>query len=67
MAKQGVRIIFRSEIYIDVEGATTDEELKEKALAEFEELPLFSADALDHYADFTEIMAIEAEDDGREL
>ena len=67
MAKQGVRIIFRSEIYIDVEGATSDEELKEKALAEYDMLPIFSADALDHYADVVETMSIEAEDDGREL
>ena len=52
-----VRVTFRSEVYIK---GKTMEEIKEK----WEELPLFSADALDHSADICEMVTAERVDDG---
>lgn len=53
-----VRITFRSEIYIN---GKTMEEIKNK----WEELPLFSADALETYnAEFIEMCSVEKVDDG---
>ena len=52
-----VRVTFRSEIYIK---GKTMEEIKDK----WEELPLFSADALDHSADICELVTAERVDDG---
>ena len=51
-----VRVTFRSEVYIK---GKTMEEIKEK----WEELPLFSADALDHSADICEMVTAERVDD----
>ena len=51
-----VRVTFRSEIYIK---GKTMEEIKDK----WEELPLFSADALDHSADICEMVTAERVDD----
>lgn len=51
-----VRITFRSEVYI--KGKTL-EEIEEK----WEELPLYSADALEHYADFCELVSADRVDD----
>ena len=52
-----VRVTFRSEVYIK---GKTMEEIKDK----WEELPLFSADALDHSADICEMVTAERVDDG---
>ena len=52
-----VRVTFRSEVYIK---GKTMEEIKDK----WEELPLFSADALDHSADICELVTAERVDDG---
>lgn len=53
-----VRITFRSEIYI---SGKTMEEIKNK----WEELPLFSADALETYnAEYIEMCSVEKVDDG---
>ena len=51
-----VRVTFRSEVYIK---AKTMEEIKDK----WEELSLFSADALDHSADICEMVTAERVDD----
>ena len=51
-----VRVTFRSEVYIK---GKTMEEIKDK----WEELPLFSADALDHSADICEMVTAERVDD----
>ena len=51
-----VRVTFRSEVYIN---GKTMEEIKDK----WEELPLFSADALDHSADICEMVTAERVDD----
>ena len=51
-----VRVTFRSEVYIK---GKTMEEIKDK----WEELPLFSADALDHSADICELVTAERVDD----
>ena len=51
-----VRVTFRSEVYIK---GKTMEEIKDK----WEELPLFSADALDHNADICEMVTAERVDD----
>ena len=51
-----VRVTFRSEVYIK---GKTMEEIKDK----WEELPLFSADALDHSADIFEMVTAERVDD----
>ena len=52
MAKE-VRITFRSEVYIKGE---TIEEIRDK----WDELGLFSADALEnHYAEFVELVSVE--------
>ena len=52
-----VRVTFRSEVYIK---GKTMEEIKDK----WEELTLFSADALDHSADICELVTAERVDDG---
>ena len=51
-----VRVTFRSEVYIK---GKTMEEIKDK----WEELSLFSADALDHSADICEMVTAERVDD----
>ena len=51
-----VRVTFRSEVYIK---GKTMEEIKDK----WEELTLFSADALDHSADICEMVTAERVDD----
>ena len=51
-----VRVTFRSEVYIK---GKTMEEIKDK----WEELPLFSADALGHSADICEMVTAERVDD----
>ena len=51
-----VRVTFRSEVYIK---GKTMEEIKDK----WEELPLFSSDALDHIADICEMVTAERVDD----
>ena len=51
-----VRVTFRSEVYIK---GKTMEEIKDK----WEELQLFSADALDHSADICEMVTAERVDD----
>ena len=51
-----VRVTFRSEVYIK---GKTMEEIKDK----WEELPLFSADALHHSADICEMITAERVDD----
>lgn len=51
-----VRITFRSEVYIK---GKTIEEIKDKWM----KLPLFSADALDNYADVVEVVSSERIDD----
>lgn len=55
-----VRITFRSEVYIEGE---TIEEIREK----WEELPIFSADALDKHADFVELTSVENAEDYTDL
>ena len=52
-----VRVTFRSEVYIK---GKTMEEIKDK----WEELPLFSADALDQSANVCELVTAERVDDG---
>ena len=60
MAKE-VRITFRSEVYIKGDSL---EEIKEQ----WEELGLFSADALEeNYADFVELMSVEDAETNEDL
>ena len=56
-----VRIKFSAEIYV---GGDNMAEIKEK----FEEVPLFSIDAIDKYgADFSEVMLVEDADTFKDL
>lgn len=67
--KKSVRIRFACEVYFDfdnVEGMS-DEEIKATALEEFENLPIFSADALDNFADVLEVESVEDAESGEEL
>ena len=61
-----VRIRFACEIYVNVEG-DTDKEIKKNALSEFESLPIFSADAIEHFADVVDVENVEDAYDGKEL
>ena len=56
-----VRITFRSELYI--EGKDLEE-----VIGKFEDMPLFSADALEEgHADYVELVSIDDEDTGDDL
>lgn len=65
--KKLVRITFRSEVYVEVQGETREEVL-ESANRAFESMPIFSADALEDYsAEVVEVVSMTNETDGVEL
>lgn len=66
MAKS-VRIRFACEVYFDNVQGDTNEEVRHNALKEFENLPIFSADALDKFADVVDVENVEDEENGNEL
>lgn len=66
MAKS-VRIRFTCEVYFDNVQGESNEEVKVNALKEFDNLPIFSADALDKYADVVDVENVEDEETGEEL
>ena len=67
--KKSVRVRFACEVYFDFDNAEgkSDEEIKATALEEFENLPIFSADALDNFADVLEVESVEDAESGEEL
>lgn len=64
---KSVRIRFACEVYFDNVQGESDKEVRRNALTEFENLPIFSADALDKFADVVEVENVEDEENGNEL
>lgn len=64
---KSVRIRFACEVYFDNVQGESNEEVKANALKEFENLPIFSADALDKFADVVEVESVEDGENGEEL
>lgn len=67
--KKSVRIRFACEVYFDFDNAEgkSNEEIRATALREFENLPIFSADAIDKFADVVEVENVEDAESGDEL
>ena len=64
---KSVRIRFACEVYLDNVQGETNEEVRRNALTEFENLPIFSADALEKFADVVEVESVDDEENGNEL
>jgi len=67
--KKSVRVRFACEVYFDFNNAEgkSNNEIRATALREFENLPIFSADALDKFADMVEVESVEDAESGEEL
>lgn len=64
---KSVRIRFTCEVYFDNVQGESNEEVRRNALNRFENLPIFSADALGQFADVVEVENVEDEENGNEL